>query len=228
MTRPARLIPRRPRREESGMHMAMKTQTDRMGWELLTVGLAAWVCLCCAVSCSSSDQVPAGGRVAHPDPTPASPPKSVEDTFLDNLLKSVPVEKEFIDKCSADERACNSNVYRTPIDEAIADDYPARERSKNVPFLPCTRDDECGDGFCDRGQCAAIWTRKHPYGQRCEGKEPCPGVCLDGRCRSCVSDDECRVKLGSSAVMCNQASTKGFPTFPGRQCGHLAPKALLP
>jgi hypothetical protein len=52
----------------------MKTKTDRTGWDFLTVGLAAWVGLCCAVSCSSSDQVPAGGRVEHPDPAPAPPP----------------------------------------------------------------------------------------------------------------------------------------------------------
>ena len=196
----------------------MKTKTDRTGLDFLIVGLAAWVGLCCAVSCSSSDQVPAGGRVAHPDPTPASPSKSVEDTFLDNLLKSVPIEKEFIDKCSADERACNSNVSRTPIDEAIADDYPAREWSKNVPYLPCTRDDECGDGFCDRGQCAPIMTWNDLWGQRCKASHHCPGLlCINGRCRSCIADAECKSKYGHPDAMCDSP----HPTRSPRYCNDL-------
>jgi hypothetical protein len=45
-----------------------------------------------------------------------------------------------------------SGFTLSPIDKAIAQDYPARRWSKNVPERSCTKDDECGDGFCDRGR----------------------------------------------------------------------------
>lgn len=37
------------------------------------------------------------------------------------------------------------------LDQAILEDYPPRPWSKNVPSQTCSRDEECGDGFCDRG-----------------------------------------------------------------------------
>jgi hypothetical protein len=82
--------------------------------------------------------------------------------------------------------------FLSPIDKAIREDKPARPWSKNVPERSCTKDDECGDGFCDRGRCAAIWTHRERYGQRCESDRWCGGyLCIDGRCRSCASDEEC-------------------------------------
>ncbi|MCK6590454.1 MAG: hypothetical protein L6Q76_23060, partial [Polyangiaceae bacterium] len=44
-----------------------------------------------------------------------------------------------------------------PADKAIMDDCPARAWSKNVPKSRCTKDSECGDGFCDRDHCAPLW-----------------------------------------------------------------------
>lgn len=78
------------------------------------------------------------------------------------------------------------------LDQAILEDYPPRPWSKNVPSQTCSRDEECGDGFCDRGRCAAVWTAAGLLGQRCASHERCVSyLCIDGRCRSCVSDAEC-------------------------------------
>jgi hypothetical protein len=107
----------------------------------------------------------------------------------------------------------------SPLDWAIRDDCPPRPWSKNVPDRPCTEDRECGDGFCDRDHCAAIWTCSERYGQRCYGPRSersglCNGLCLEGRCRTCSSDDECVRELGGRA-MCNR-----FPDLGGgHTCG---------
>jgi hypothetical protein len=87
----------------------------------------------------------------------------------------------------------SSEVTLSPLDKAIGQDKPSRPWSKNVPKRRCTNDDECGDGFCDRGHCAAIWTWTASLGQRCGWDREC-GVflCIDGRCRSCESDAECK------------------------------------
>ena len=135
-----------------------------------------------------------------------------------------------------------SGTVFTPLDKAIAENFPARPWSKNVPDRACTNDNECGDGFCDRGQCAAIWTWTEPYGQKCgtipvyhpelcsgpwpdhlteskcEWQERMRCLCIDGRCRSCASDDECVKKYRSPAAGCVSASTRGYPDPPGRHC----------
>ena len=153
----------------------MKTKTDRMGWKLLTVGLAAWVGLCCVVSCSSSDQVPAGGRVEHPDPTPAPTPTTTSIAPSPAPTPETPAPPE---------------VEEPQRPKTLAEDVPSRPWSKSVPKRSCKKDDECGDGFCDRGRCAAIWTASGQYGQPCEeNRFRLP--CIDGRYRSCVSDAEC-------------------------------------
>jgi hypothetical protein len=107
----------------------------------------------------------------------------------------------------------------SPLDIAIASDcFPmaiedwSRPWSKDVPRRDCTEDSECGDGFCDRGRCREIWTCTKRFGQRCiDGQmapsahfstRHCPGICLEGRCRSCVLHQECIDKLGNSAAMC--------------------------
>jgi hypothetical protein len=151
----------------------MKTKTDRIGWGFLTARLAAWVGLCCVVSCSSSDQVPAGGRVEHPDPTPAPTPTTT------NVAASPAPTPETSAPPEAEEQSPKT-----------LEDEPARPLSKNVPKRSCKKDGECGDGFCDRGRCAAIWSYTWLYGQPCEeNRYRLP--CIDGRYRSCVSDAEC-------------------------------------
>lgn len=157
----------------------------------LIVGLVAWAALAGFVSCSSSDQAPGEGRVEHPDPgakaspTPtrlAPPPDATSETS--GPLEPPPPPSEMGD--------ATSGFTQSPLDKAIAKDKPARPWSKNVPKRRCTKDDECGDGFCDRGRCAAIWTYTERYGQRCEGDRWCFNhLCIDGRCRSCASDTDC-------------------------------------
>jgi hypothetical protein len=100
-----------------------------------------------------------------------------------------------------------SGFTRSPTDKAIAEDKPSRPWSKNVPERRCAKDEECGDGFCDRGRCAAIWTYRERYGQRCEEDEWCGrSLCIDGRCRSCVSDEECaKTKSWQSDPKCESS-----------------------
>jgi hypothetical protein len=151
---------------------------------ILVVGLAAWVALAGLASCVSSDDAPAGARVEHPDRGPKAPPPpaSAQATSEPSVRPPSP----------SDVGEPPSGFTLSPIDEAIRKDKPSRPWSKNVPKRSCTKDDECGDGFCDRGRCAAIWTYHEQYGQRCEWDRWCGGyLCIDGRCQSCVSDEEC-------------------------------------
>lgn len=71
----------------------------------------------------------------------------------------------------------------------------AQPAPKPVPKRSCTRDDQCGEhGFCDRGRCALIQSAPHFYGRPCRTNDQreCSNLpCIDGRCRSCVSDLEC-------------------------------------
>jgi hypothetical protein len=89
-----------------------------------------------------------------------------------------------------------------------------------VPDRACRNDDECGDGFCDRGRCAPFWVEYPEYGQTCHAPgtaDTCGGLlCVEGRCRSCVSDVECRKQPGDETC-----ARWGAPEgFPGRKCGH--------
>jgi hypothetical protein len=147
---------------------------NRTRFQLLVVGIAAWVALAGLVSCVSTDDAPARGRVEHPAQMPVTPAPSEHPSSL------------------ADADEPSSGFQRSPIDKAIAEDYPPRPWSKNVPTRSCTNDGECGDGFCNRGRCAAIWTWGARYGQRCDTNVWCGTLpCIDGRCRSCISDAEC-------------------------------------
>jgi hypothetical protein len=187
--------------------------------------LALYMSLACVASCSAADEVPgasSGARPAHaasPAPVPPSPPQP--------------------------------GTGPTPIDREIAGDWPPRPWSKKVPDSVCTHDKECGDGFCDRGKCAPIWTWDHIYGQRCDSLRlyhmqrvcfsgssldprcdsilrsfPCGGfLCLDGRCRSCESNDECEKLTGSPGAVCTApgqiAAGRGCanPPWPDRPSG---------
>jgi hypothetical protein len=152
---------------------------------ILFVGLAVWVALASLASCVSSDDAPAGGRVEHPDPGAKSPPPPTAPTPV-NLEASAHTPP------SSDVKEPRSGFTLSPIEKAIREDKPSRPWSKNVLERRCTKEDECGDGFCDRGRCAAIWTYHERYGQRCESDWWCGGyLCIDGRCRSCISDEEC-------------------------------------
>jgi hypothetical protein len=152
---------------------------------ILFLGLVAWVGLAGLASCVSTDDAPSGVRVEHPDPGPKAPPAPAAPTQATSESSAHAPSPSEVDTQS-------SGFTLSPIDKAIRGDKPARPWSKNVPKRSCTKDDECGDGFCDRGRCAAIWTWNLTLGQRCERNGQCGFLpCVDGRCRSCVSDAEC-------------------------------------
>lgn len=167
--------------------------------------LVAWVCLGIAAACSSDDQAVAGGRVEHPGkpvldaaPTPLKappPPPSVAPVEPSAVVTSAPSAARPLS--ASDEFEERTGIKFSSLEKSIMDDCPARVWSKNVSKRQCTKDSECGDGFCDRGRCAALWTciRSTDYARRCEREDHCSEhPCTDGRCRSCTSDAEC-VKL---------------------------------
>jgi hypothetical protein len=150
-------------------------------------------------SCSSVEPAPGGGHVEHAGSRVPAPVPTVDA----GQIASPPA----------------SMGPLSPLDWAIRDECPPRPWSTNVPERACTEDTECGDGFCDRNRCAAIWTCSEHYGQRCYGPRSersglCSGLCLDGRCRSCLSDDECVRELGGRAL-CNRIPEEGG----GHRCG---------
>jgi hypothetical protein len=153
-------------------------------------------------SCSSVEPAPGGGHVEHAGNRVPAPVPSVDAGQIARPSASIgPL---------------------SPLDWVIRDDCPPRPWSKNVPDRPCTEDSECGDGFCDRDRCASIWTCGERYGQRCYGPRSersglCNGLCIEGRCRTCLSDDECVKELGSGGAACNRHPDMSG----GRKCGIL-------
>jgi hypothetical protein len=150
-------------------------------------------------SCSSVEPAPGGGHVEHAGNRVPAPIPSVD--------------------AAQTARPPASTGPLSPLDWAIRDDCPPRPWSKDVPARACTEDSECGDGYCDRDHCAAIWTCSQHYGQRCYGPRSersglCSGLCLEGRCRTCLSDDECVRELGSRGAVCNRSPD----TSGGRAC----------
>jgi hypothetical protein len=183
-------------------------------------GFALGVSLAGPVSCGLTDETPLGKRVEHPAPRSPSLPRSADSA---EEASPAPPEETF-----------------SPLDEALANDCHfgpgkglSRAWSQHVPERDCTDDSECGDGYCNRGRCAAIWTCLDRSGQRCiDGRAApssrfrsrrCPGLCLDGRCRSCVSDEECIQALGASDAGCSGEEESGM-----RSCGLLAPTFYRP
>jgi hypothetical protein len=149
-------------------------------------------------SCSSVEPAPGGGHVEHAGNRVSAPVPTMDA----GPIASPPA----------------SMGPLSTLDLAILDDFPPRPWSK---VRPCTEDSECGDGFCDRDHCAAIWTYGERYGQRCYGPRSersglCNGLCIKGRCRSCLSDDECKAVIGGGAVCGRHPDTSG-----GRGCGIL-------
>ncbi len=95
-----------------------------------------------------------------------------------------------------------------------------RPWSRNVPDRNCTKDNQCGDGFCDRGHCMAVYTCDQNLGFRCDAPTQCGDLlCIDGRCRSCVSNDECVKKFNNPDKGCEPALVHP----PGRHCGNNIP-----
>jgi hypothetical protein len=201
------------------MAISVRKRVIRAHRKVAFMALAAWMGLSCTASCLSDHEAPVGARIKNPRqraPIPATPAEESQE------VKPAPPRGPF-----------------SALDQVIADDcifvpngpVLGRAWSQDVPERECTKDDECSDGFCDRGRCAAIWTCGHRYGQHCvDGKaapsrgsegQGCIGLCLDGRCRSCVSDAECVEQYGYSALRCNP---QGWERSGARSCGIPGPK----
>ena len=166
-----------------------------MCWRPLFAGLFAWIGLGMAAACSSDDQAPGGGRIEHPIAgglTKAPPPStSLAPSPASAVVSSAPSVDRPLSLSERFEQ--RTGLKLSPRDKIIAEDCPERPWSKNVPERRCKKDDECGDGFCDRDHCAPLWTCFQPYSRPCERDDQCAfRPCIDGRCRSCLSDAECK------------------------------------
>lgn len=173
------------------------------------VVLAGWLALACLAACSSSEEAPRGSRVEHPVKPGPKPKPSPVVSPLPTIFVQPSTSAPPMPTPSA-HRPTPSEIYEehtktalSPIEKAIMDDCPPRAWSKNVPKRACTKDEQCGDGFCDRGQCAAIWTCHTSYGQRCVSDDWCSHyLCLEGRCRSCISTAECKDEPDNQDPQC--------------------------
>lgn len=181
-----------------------------------TVVLFAALIVGCGAGRIASDDPSAGGRAKHPHPRASASamlPDAGEDAnswFADDDFSAL--DQAIVEDCNLH---FSSGFWQSN----------DRIWSQNVPDRDCSTDTECGDGFCDRGHCAAIWSCDARYGQRCingiaapspGGSEYqiCNGICLDGRCRSCTSDEEC-VKQRGPNFICYPGKYQPL----GRQCG---------
>lgn len=195
-------------------------------------------------SCSATDEPPSGGRIESPtkahspgssQPSPLGPPSVHSSTQAIHPPSSDSGGKEdaWPNPPFAKPRDYAypwpphpsewQRLKLSPQEEIAAGFCPPQVWSQNVPDIDCTKHNECGDGFCDRGHCNAIWICEFRAGLRCEVNEHCLHLlCIEGRCQSCMSDDECRKKYGTedTNVVC------GLPTRPPnhRMCGRLAPR----
>jgi hypothetical protein len=171
----------------------MRIQVNRTRGKAIFLGLAMRAGLFGSASCSSIDEATGRRRVEHlvspgtkasPSPAnvaPSSPPNLAPSSApAATTPASSPVPEPSARAPSvgrplspSDHFERNTGIVLSPRDKAIMDACPARVWSKKVPARRCTRHDECGDGFCDRGRCAAIWTCDAGSGQRCESDDHC-------------------------------------------------------
>lgn len=197
-------------------------------------GLAAVMGLSWLLSCSSADEAPGGGRLEHPiEPRPSLSAPLASSTEAPTVSPSTSVvasalpseEPSSRQRTPSEVYEQNTGIKLSAADKAIMDDCPRHALSKNVPKRACTKDEQCGDGFCDRGQCAAIWTCYVEYGQRCEEDQKCGAyyLCLDGRCRSCVADSECKSSPNNRDPKC---VPDPFYVPSSRQCRGWAPRGM--
>jgi hypothetical protein len=181
----------------------------RMSFQYSFFWSTVWIGLAGLASCSAVDDVQGGGNPVEPQRTPTARPSASVET---GPAETAPV------------------LRMTHRGKVIVDDYPfPRPWSKNVPVQACTKDDECGDGFCDRGKCAALWTLSR-YGLPCEKDGECGAfICTEGRCRSCGLHEECVKANSDPRAMCSTTTGSGTPQpvpFPGRICGILGFRSI--
>lgn len=137
-------------------------------------------------------------------------------------------------------RGVTAPVHTEIIHPAAPPDASSEAAAPSIPPRPCTKDEECLPGFCDRTTCAM--PGRGFYGrENCKPEEPeppppplPPGMkrgapsaatdcgayhCIDHRCRSCLSDAECEPGLGLVCVPRGE--------FPGRACERILPSKPL-
>lgn len=105
-----------------------------------------------------------------------------------------------------------------------SDDDSISTQGSAIKAPPCEVDSDRETGFCDVDACAEPDAAAFPYGAECDedkqqlgGKlnDPCGAyVCRDGRCRSCVSDDECGEGNSNGPSECHEWQDR-----PGKGCG---------
>ena len=173
-------------------------------------------------SCSATDEAPFGGRVDSPankDPkAPVASPST--DASFAGIHPGPPYPTGRTDRWPLVPYPMPSSyagphpprlppsewwgLNLSPLERVIADTCPDQPWSQYVPEIDCTKDEQCGDGFCDRGRCGAIWTCETRAGLSCQKDEHCIDLlCIEGRCRSCVNDEECNAKYGRKGYGCN-------------------------
>lgn len=189
----------------------------------VVLGTALWLGLACSASCASSDKPRPGVRIEPRVDTglnAPSPPTNLAKTPASTATQApscrLPSEAKAFEQ--------RTGFTLSPVERTIMDDCPPREWSKNVPQRSCTKDDECGDGFCDREKCVPIWTCHTRYGQRCETDDHCPTsltACDDGRCRSLLRSEFYERKLGMKLSSLDKTV---MDTCPRRAWTHNVPK----
>lgn len=175
-------------------------------------------------SCSSADEIPGGGRVEHPIELRSAP--AAPAPLPPSSASAIPIqESPRRQRTPSEVYEQNTGIKLSEEDKLIMDDCPSHALSKNVPKRVCAKDDQCGDGFCDRGRCAAIWTCTVEYGQRCPDEQVCGDhyLCIDGRCRSCIADSECKSTLNNGDPKC-QPDPFYVPT--SKQCRGWVPSLM--
>jgi hypothetical protein len=189
---------------------------------LTCIGLAYWVA-CAAEQDMPASSVPDVPASSTPSAAP-SPPFVPDAADQDVPAKEVPyidspvgqLGPPFVVRRRASGEPPPSSSW-VPLPGTVVLDEGPPEPPQRVPKRKCTRDDQCGDGFCDRDRCSPHATREQRYsfGLECDPLIPsrCGGfLCIDGKCRSCVSDAECMKEQDSPT--CGV-----FGQLPGKSCG---------
>ena len=179
------------------------------GGRVAVLSFAAWVAAC------SGDQSGAQSPEVVPDnmrPPPYAPP-------LGTAILVAPDGLGAQGAPCAQEAECSSGVcWRGFCGEAA----PVTDGGgPGVTGEACAQDAYCLSGFCDLGMCTELFGPLH-YGFECTPDPPGapPGrcgayLCVEGRCRSCESDAQCRSLRGAPTCAFFEADR------PGKQCGRI-------
>ncbi len=201
---------------------------SRSGGMYTFVALSLGLGIVAMIACSSSQRPVGGGRVGVPPPQASA---GSVDGGLDASADAGEIAIIIRPHWYRPETRNYSQIAEedfgltlTDKEKIITDTCPVRPWSMNVPDRPCTKDEECGEGFCNRGHCEPIFTCGQNMGNQCSESRYCRGLCFEGRCRSCVSDEECEKKRDESSPgkRNKNRTTCGSPRaddyYPGRHC----------